>query len=128
MTGPPSSSHPSQVPLPASAVSPKNGEEAAGVVRTSPTSISLLRPPIPMNEPILGPQFQPLPVSFWGRSKNKSGSKYVVILRVGVWSRGFEIFRRCVIALDTQHCRRMWRRVGEGGGVALCFDEILRLS
>ncbi|KAI5343228.1 hypothetical protein L3X38_011104 [Prunus dulcis] len=50
MTGPSSSSNPSQVPPPAAAVSPKNGEEAAGIVRTSPMSISLLRPLIPMNE------------------------------------------------------------------------------
>ncbi|KAI5338179.1 hypothetical protein L3X38_017450 [Prunus dulcis] len=50
MTGPSSSSNPSQVPPPAAAVSPKNGEEAASVVRTSQPSISLLGPPIPMNE------------------------------------------------------------------------------
>ncbi|KAI5327770.1 hypothetical protein L3X38_027166 [Prunus dulcis] len=50
MTGPSSSSSPSQLPTLAAAVSPKNGEEAAGVVRTSPPSISLLRPPIPTSE------------------------------------------------------------------------------
>ncbi|KAI5312404.1 hypothetical protein L3X38_041577 [Prunus dulcis] len=50
MTGPSSSSNLSHVPPTATAVLPKNGEEEAGVIRTSPTSISLLRPPIPMNE------------------------------------------------------------------------------
>ena len=70
--------------------------------------------------PIFGLRDQPLPVIFWGRSKNKSGSKYGVIPRVGVWSRGFEIFRRCVIALDTQP--------GEGSAVPLCLDAILGLS
>ncbi|KAI5317582.1 hypothetical protein L3X38_037289 [Prunus dulcis] len=50
MTGASSSSNPSQVPPPATAVSPETGEEAAGVVRTSPPSISLLRPPIPTSE------------------------------------------------------------------------------
>ncbi|KAI5322998.1 hypothetical protein L3X38_032070 [Prunus dulcis] len=54
MTEPSSSSNPSQLPPPASAVSPENGEIAAGVVRTSPPSISLLRPPIPMSEVYLG--------------------------------------------------------------------------
>ncbi|CAL2253610.1 unnamed protein product [Prunus armeniaca] len=51
--------------------------------------------------PILGSRFRPLPISFWGRSKNKSGSKLGVIPRVGVLSRDFEFFRRKVIALDT---------------------------
>ncbi|KAI5332967.1 hypothetical protein L3X38_023096 [Prunus dulcis] len=78
--------------------------------------------------PVLGSRFQPLPVSFWGRSKNKSGSKYGVIPRVRVWSRGFEIFRRCVITLGTLRCQRVWRSVGEGSEVALCLDEILMLS
>ncbi|KAI5323176.1 hypothetical protein L3X38_032248 [Prunus dulcis] len=50
MTGASSSSNPSQVQPPVTAVSPKNGEEAASVVRTSRPSISLLRPPIPMSE------------------------------------------------------------------------------
>ncbi|KAI5334179.1 hypothetical protein L3X38_024312 [Prunus dulcis] len=45
MTGASSSSNPSRLPPPAAVVSPENGEEAAGVVRTSPPSISLLRPP-----------------------------------------------------------------------------------
>ncbi|KAI5330027.1 hypothetical protein L3X38_029424 [Prunus dulcis] len=50
MTGASSFSNSSQfLPLAAS-VLPKNGEEAAGVVRTSPPSISLLRPPIPTSE------------------------------------------------------------------------------
>ncbi|KAI5323017.1 hypothetical protein L3X38_032089 [Prunus dulcis] len=50
MIGPSSSSNPSRLPPPDAAVSPENGEEAAGVVRTSPPSISLRRPPIPTSE------------------------------------------------------------------------------
>ncbi|KAI5338465.1 hypothetical protein L3X38_017736 [Prunus dulcis] len=50
MTGASSSSNPSQVLPPPVVVSPKNGEEAAGVIRTSPPSISLLRPSIPTSE------------------------------------------------------------------------------
>ncbi|KAI5334833.1 hypothetical protein L3X38_024966 [Prunus dulcis] len=74
MTGASSSSSPSRLPRPAAVVMPENREEVAGVVRFLPPSISLLRPPISTSEP--------LPVSFWGRSKNKSGSKYGVIPRV----------------------------------------------
>ncbi|KAI5339292.1 hypothetical protein L3X38_018564 [Prunus dulcis] len=50
MTGASSSSNPSQVQPPADVVSPKTGEEAAGVIRISPPSISLLRPPIPTSD------------------------------------------------------------------------------
>ncbi|KAI5313959.1 hypothetical protein L3X38_043135 [Prunus dulcis] len=50
MTGVSSSSSPSRLPPPAAVVSPENGEEAAGVVRSSPPSISLLWPPIPTSE------------------------------------------------------------------------------
>ncbi|KAI5314727.1 hypothetical protein L3X38_043903 [Prunus dulcis] len=50
MTRASSSSSPSRLPPPADVVSLENGEEAAGVVRSSPTSISLLWPPIPTSE------------------------------------------------------------------------------
>ncbi|KAI5350194.1 hypothetical protein L3X38_003085 [Prunus dulcis] len=46
-------SNSSQVLPPDAAVSPETGEEAAGVVRTSPPSISLLRPPIRTSELLL---------------------------------------------------------------------------
>ncbi|CAL8112378.1 unnamed protein product [Prunus armeniaca] len=46
-------------------------------------------------------RFRPLPVSFWGTSKNKSDSKLGVLPRVGVLSRDLWFFRRCDIALDT---------------------------
>ncbi|KAI5332443.1 hypothetical protein L3X38_022572 [Prunus dulcis] len=44
---------------------------------------------------------RPLPITFWDRPKNKSDSKYGVILRVDVLARDVEIFRRSFIALDT---------------------------
>ncbi|KAI5326644.1 hypothetical protein L3X38_035718 [Prunus dulcis] len=50
MTGASSSSSPSRLPPPVAVVSPKNGEEAAGAFRSSPQSISLLRPPNPTRE------------------------------------------------------------------------------
>ncbi|KAI5355802.1 hypothetical protein L3X38_008697 [Prunus dulcis] len=50
MTGASSSSNPIHVSPPAAVVSPKNGEEAAGVVRSSPPSITLLWPRIPKSE------------------------------------------------------------------------------
>ncbi|KAI5325111.1 hypothetical protein L3X38_034185 [Prunus dulcis] len=79
-------------------------------------------------QPIFGLYFWPLPVTFWGRSKNKSGSKYGVLPRVGVWSRGLKFFRRAEIALDTHRCRLVLGRVDEGGAVALCLVAILMLS
>ncbi|CAL2236105.1 unnamed protein product [Prunus armeniaca] len=51
--------------------------------------------------PDFGMRFRPLPVSFWGTSKNKSDSKLGVLPRVGVLSRDLWFFRRCDIALDT---------------------------
>ncbi|CAL8138695.1 unnamed protein product [Prunus armeniaca] len=51
--------------------------------------------------PDFGMRFRPLPVSFWGTSKNKSDSKLGVLPRVGVLSRDLQFFRRCDIALDT---------------------------
>ena len=50
MTGASSSSSPSRLPSLAAAVSPENGGVAAGVVRSSPPSISLLRPPNPTSK------------------------------------------------------------------------------
>ncbi|CAL8132042.1 unnamed protein product [Prunus armeniaca] len=52
--------------------------------------------------PDFGMRFRPLPVSFWGTSKNKSDSKLGVLPRVGVLSRDLQFFRRCDIALDTR--------------------------
>ncbi|KAI5336460.1 hypothetical protein L3X38_015727 [Prunus dulcis] len=129
-TGTTSSSSLSQLPPPAAADSPEFGEEAADVIQTSQPPISLLRPPFLSIQfrPIFGLRDRPLLVSFWGRSKNKSGSKYGVLPRAGIWSRGFKFFRRGVIALDTHRCRRVLRRVGEGNAVALCLVAILRLS
>ncbi|CAL2237525.1 unnamed protein product [Prunus armeniaca] len=51
--------------------------------------------------PDFGMRFRPLPVRFWGTSKNKSDSKLGVLPRVGVLSRDSWFFRRCDIALDT---------------------------
>ncbi|CAL8151797.1 unnamed protein product [Prunus armeniaca] len=51
--------------------------------------------------PDFGMRFRPLPVRFWGTSKNKSDSKLGVLPRVGVLSRDWWFFRRCDIALDT---------------------------
>ncbi|KAI5345233.1 hypothetical protein L3X38_013110 [Prunus dulcis] len=128
MTGTTSSSSPSQLPPPAAAISPEFGEEAADVVRSSQPPICLLRPLFQSIQPSFDLRDRPLLVSFWGRSKNKSGSKYGVIPRVGVWSRGFKCFRRGVIALDTHRCRLVQRCLGEGSAVALCPVAILRLS
>ncbi|KAI5334517.1 hypothetical protein L3X38_024650 [Prunus dulcis] len=50
MIRPSSSSNSSRLPLPAAPILLENGEEAAGVVQTSPQSISLLRPPILTSE------------------------------------------------------------------------------
>ena len=43
--------------------------------------------------PVLGVHFRPLPVTFWGRSKNKSDSKSCVLPNLGILARDFEIFR-----------------------------------
>ncbi|CAL9012360.1 unnamed protein product [Prunus brigantina] len=61
----------------------------------------------------------PLPASFWGRSKNKSGSKWGVIPRIGVLSLDLEFFRRGVIALGTMRCQRVWRLVGSRVGTTV---------
>ncbi|CAL2229959.1 unnamed protein product [Prunus armeniaca] len=52
-------------------------------------------------------------------SKNKSGSKWGVIPRIGVLNRDVEIFRRGVIALGTTRCQRVWRRVGSRVGTTV---------
>ncbi|CAL8082053.1 unnamed protein product [Prunus armeniaca] len=44
-------------------------------------------------QPVLRVGFRPLPVTFWGRSKNKSGSKLGVLSKLGVWAGGLEFFR-----------------------------------
>ncbi|CAL2246534.1 unnamed protein product [Prunus armeniaca] len=60
--------------------------------RTSNLSFSVIRPPNWTSEQTFGLLLRPLPASFWGRSKNKSGSKYGVLPRIGVLSRDVEIF------------------------------------
>ncbi|CAL8151052.1 unnamed protein product [Prunus armeniaca] len=109
MTGPPSSSYPSQVPPPAAVISPENEEKSSGFDRNF-AGFVLRRPATDSGKqldlrigfrPDFGMRFRPLPVSFWGTSKNKSDSKLGVLPRVGVLSRDSWFFRRWVIALDT---------------------------
>ncbi|CAL8141066.1 unnamed protein product [Prunus armeniaca] len=106
MTGPPSSSYPGQVPPPAAVVSPENEEKSSGFDRKF-AGFVLRRPAAIFGDqvrvrPDFGMRFRPLPVSFWGTSKNKSDSKLGVLPRVGVLSRDLQFFRRCDIALDTR--------------------------
>ncbi|CAL8105237.1 unnamed protein product [Prunus armeniaca] len=109
MTGPPSSSYPGQVPPPAAVISPENEEKSsgfdrnfAGFVLRRPTTDSGKQLDLRIGfRPDFGMRFRPLPVSFWGTSKNKSDSKLGVLPRVGVLSRDLWFFRRCDIALDT---------------------------
>ncbi|KAI5314240.1 hypothetical protein L3X38_043416 [Prunus dulcis] len=108
MTGPSSSSNPSQLPILATAVSPENGEEAAGVVRTSPPSISLLRPPIPTSEVWFLTYFS-CSSCLLGRIRS--------ILSVAMRNR----FGHSALPAHAD-C------VNEGSEVALCLDEILTLS
>ncbi|CAL8151123.1 unnamed protein product [Prunus armeniaca] len=102
MTRPPSSSYPSQVPSPAAVIPPENKEKSSGFDRKF-AGFVLRRPATDFGKvrPVLGSRFRPLPVSFWGTSKNKSDSKLGVLPRVGVMSRDSWFFRRCDIALDT---------------------------
>ncbi|CAL8160816.1 unnamed protein product [Prunus armeniaca] len=105
MTGPPSSSYPSQVPLPAVEISPENRREKLGFARNF-AGFVLRRPAAIFGDqvrvrPVLGSRFRPFSVSFWGTSKNKSDSKLGVLPRVGVLALDLEVFRRCNIALDT---------------------------
>ncbi|CAL2228348.1 unnamed protein product [Prunus armeniaca] len=105
MTGPPSSSYPGQVPSPAAVISPENEEKSSGFDRNF-AGFVLRRPAAIFGDqvrvrPDFGMRFRPLPVSFWGTSKNKSDSKLGVLPRVGVLSRDLWFFRRWVIALDT---------------------------
>ncbi|CAL2248434.1 unnamed protein product [Prunus armeniaca] len=109
MTGPPSSSYPGQVPPPAAVISPENEEKSSGFDRNF-AGFVLRRPATDSGKqldlrigfrPDFGMRFRPLPVSFWGTSKNKSDSKLGVLPRVGVLSRDLWFFRRCDIALDT---------------------------
>ncbi|CAL2276195.1 unnamed protein product [Prunus armeniaca] len=139
MTGPPSSSYPGQVPPPAAVMSPENEEKSSGFDRNSPASFSVVRPPIPASErrqldlrigfrPNFGMRFRPLPVSFWGTSKNKSDSKLGVLPRVGVLSRDLWFFRRWVIALDTHALPARGRRVGIVVEGHFCPIVILSMS
>ncbi|CAL8076405.1 unnamed protein product [Prunus armeniaca] len=105
MTGPPSSSYPSQVSPSAVEISPENRREKLGFARNF-AGFVLRRPAAIFGDqvrvrPDFGMRFRPLPVSFWGTSKNKSDSKLGVLPRVGVWAHDLEVFRRCDIALDT---------------------------
>ncbi|CAL8102123.1 unnamed protein product [Prunus armeniaca] len=85
MTGPPSSSYPSQVPPPTVEISPENRREKLGFARNF-TGFVLRRPAAIFGDPGFG--------------------------RVGVLSRDLWFFRRWVIALDTHalpargHCSR----------------------
>ncbi|CAL8138654.1 unnamed protein product [Prunus armeniaca] len=109
MTGPPSSSYPGQVLPPAAVISPENEEKSSGFDRKF-AGFVLRRPATDSGKqldfrigfrPDFGMRFRPLPVRFWGTSKNKSDSKLGVLPRVGVLSRDSWFFRRCDIALDT---------------------------
>ncbi|CAL8137800.1 unnamed protein product [Prunus armeniaca] len=105
MTGPPSSSYPGQVPPSAVEISPENRREKLGFARNF-AGFVLRRPAAIFGDqvrvrPDFGVRFRPLPISFWGTSKNKSDSKLGVLPRVGVLSRDSWFFRRCDIALDT---------------------------
>ncbi|CAL2268478.1 unnamed protein product [Prunus armeniaca] len=105
MTGPPSPSYPGQVPPPAAVVSPENEEKSSGFDRNF-AGFVLRRPAAIFGDqvrvrPDFGMRFRPLPVRFWGTSKNKSDSKLGVLPRVGVLSRDSWFFRRWIIALDT---------------------------
>ncbi|CAL8168231.1 unnamed protein product [Prunus armeniaca] len=53
-------------------------------------------------QPVLRVGFRPLPATFWGRSKNKSGSKLGVLPKLGVWAGGLEFFRPPEISQATQ--------------------------
>ncbi|KAI5338212.1 hypothetical protein L3X38_017483 [Prunus dulcis] len=76
---------PAVLPLPTPAkprleqprVSPEIAANPAVFPEFSNHSFSLISPPnlTSKGSPILGSRFRPLPVSFWDRSKNKSGSK-----------------------------------------------------
>ncbi|CAL8156099.1 unnamed protein product [Prunus armeniaca] len=86
MTGPPSSSYPSQVSPSAVEISPENRREKLGFARNF-AGFVLRRPAAIFGDqvrvrPNFGMRFRPLPVRFWGTSKNKSDSKLGVLPRV----------------------------------------------
>ncbi|KAI5351484.1 hypothetical protein L3X38_004375 [Prunus dulcis] len=89
MTGASSSSSPSRLLPPATVVSPENREEATGVVRSSPPSISLLRPRMPTSEVSRGVGYPAL-----------RQTPYVALV---VPAYGGDIV--------TVRCRRTWRRL-----------------
>ncbi|CAL2231669.1 unnamed protein product [Prunus armeniaca] len=106
---------------------PRNRRRWTVFDRTSKRSFSVVRPPNRTSEldlrvrfqPVFESLFRPFPATFWGRSKNKSGSKYGVLPRIGVLNRDVEIFRRGFIALGTTRCQRVWRRVGSRMGTTV---------
>ena len=62
--------------------------------------------------PVFSLQFRPLPVTFWGRSKNKSCSTLCVD-HVGISiDRRFGDFPIAVIDLDTHVCEGVWALCG----------------
>ncbi|CAL2241681.1 unnamed protein product [Prunus armeniaca] len=131
MTGPPSSSYPSQVSPSAVEISPENRREKLGFARNF-AGFVLRRPAAIFGDqvrvrPDFGMRFRPLPVSFWGTSKNKSDSKLGVLPRVGVWAHDLEVFRRWVSLWTPTRCRRVWRRVGTVAEGHYCPNVILRV-
>ncbi|CAL2247444.1 unnamed protein product [Prunus armeniaca] len=75
-----------------------------------------------------GSLFRPLPASFWGRSKNKSGSKCGFLPSIGVLSRAVEIFRQSVIASGNHALPARVVARGHYSSEALCLNVILLLS
>ncbi|KAI5348683.1 hypothetical protein L3X38_001570 [Prunus dulcis] len=94
MTGASSSSSPSRLPPPAAVVSPENGEEADGVFRSSPPSISFLRPPIPTSEVWFLTYFSYSSYLFGGLGSILSVANSIYELKVGrFWDRDSGHFR-----------------------------------
>ncbi|CAL2270010.1 unnamed protein product [Prunus armeniaca] len=92
---------------------PENAENSASFDRFSHRSFSLDSPPNRTSErrsfdsqlkfhPVLRVGFRPLPATFWGRSKNKSGYKLGVLPKLGVWAGDLEFFRPPEISQATQ--------------------------
>ncbi|CAL2230119.1 unnamed protein product [Prunus armeniaca] len=109
------SSFPRRVPTSLSRRRPRSssetGEKLAGFIQFSQPSISVVRPP---NRTIKD--------SGQGRSKNKSGSKWGVLPKLGVWADGLEFFRPPEISQATQAA------VGSLVGTTLSFRMILVFS
>ncbi|CAL9013903.1 unnamed protein product, partial [Prunus brigantina] len=97
MTGPLSSSNPSQAPPPAAVISLENEEERTGFDRNFADFV-LRRPATIFGDPVrvrlvVGSRFLPLLAIFRGRSKNKSDSKWGFTPRIGSLVGGLEFFR-----------------------------------